>query len=49
MDLGCLDLGCISASENQRPDPEAVRNFGTKEEDSGDSVSANSKIGKASL
>ncbi|KAI9128380.1 hypothetical protein K1719_001373 [Acacia pycnantha] len=46
MDLGCFDLGCVSPSENQRSDPEAARNSRSKEEDSCNSVSANSKIGK---
>ncbi|XP_054787535.1 uncharacterized protein LOC129293547 [Prosopis cineraria] len=48
MDLGCLDLGCLSPSENQRSDPEAASNSRIKE-DSGDSISANSKIGKNKL
>ncbi|KAJ7967552.1 Myosin-2 heavy chain-like protein [Quillaja saponaria] len=47
MDLGCLDLGCISVLDKKST--EAVLDFDIKEDDSSEPVTASSKIGKNKL
>ncbi|KAI4295744.1 hypothetical protein L6164_035756 [Bauhinia variegata] len=47
MDLGCFDLGCISATENRST--EVISGSQIKEDGSNESLTGNSKIGKNKL